>query len=116
MKLKDIQGDKALDTIADMLDPIAHIMADDELMNIAKSGQRLKAVQCAIKNHKEDIVTILALLDGEDPKTYKVNLLTLPMKLKELMADEDLQGLFQSQGLTETSSGSAMENTEVEKQ
>lgn len=115
MKLKDIQGDKALDTLADLLDPIAHIMADDEMISIFKSGQKLKAVQHAIKEHKQEVTTILALLDGEDPATYKVSLITLPIKLMELLNDEDLQGLFQLQGLTETSSGSAMENTEVVK-
>ncbi len=116
MKLKDIQGDRALETLADLLDPIAHIMADDKMISIFKSGRKINAVQYAIKNHKEEITTILALLDGEDPKEYKVNLMTLPFKLMELVNDEDLQGLFLSQGLTETSSGSAMENTEVEKQ
>jgi len=116
MRLKDIQGDKALDTLADLLDPIAHIMADDKMVSIFKSGQKLKAVQYAIKEHKTEITTILALLDGENPKEYKVNLITLPIKLMELLNDEDLQGLFQLQGLTETSSGSATENTEVEKQ
>lgn len=116
MKLKDIQGDKALDTLADLLDPVAHIMADEKMVSIFKSGQKLKAVQFAIKNHKEEITTILALLDGEDPEKYKVNLITLPIKLMELLNDEDLQGLFLSQGLIETSSGSATENTEVKKQ
>lgn len=115
MKVSEIQGEAALDTLAELLEPVANIMADDVLTKLIGSGQKLKAVQHILKSHKKDAVKILALLDGEDPETYNINLLTLPRKLLEVMNDKDLVELFQSQGLTETSSGSATENTEVEK-
>lgn len=116
MRLSEIQGEKALDTLADLLEPVSLIIADDEITKLANEDQKIKVVQYILKNHKKEAITILALLDGEDPATYKPSLLSLPKKLLELLSDPDITDLFQSQGLIETYSGSAMENTKVAEQ
>ena len=120
MRLADYRGEEALDILADLVEPAAAIMADKEIAAIAKSKQPvIKVVKPAIKNHKAEVIEIMAILDGEDPKEYaeKVNLFTLPAKLLSLLNDPDLKNLFTLQGQkTETFSGSATENTEANEQ
>lgn len=119
MKLSDFKGEEALDILADLLDPVAIIAGDKEVKAIYNSGRpKLYLVKYIIKNHKKEIIEILAILDKEDPATYaeKLTLITLPTKVIELFNDKDLQELFQSQSQMNegTSSGSATEITEAE--
>jgi len=121
MKLSEYKGEQALDMLADLIEPAAAIMADKEIATLVKSGApQIKIIKPAIKNHKPEVIEILAILDGEDPAEYaeKVNLFTLPFKLLEILNDPDLMGLFTSQGQKkeETSSGSATESTEASEQ
>ena len=115
MKLSDIKGEKAIEVLADLLEPVAEIMADKEVVALVRSGQKLKAVSAALKKHKKACLTILALTDGEDPETYSPSILAIPMKGVELLNDPELMSLFSSQSQEDkTFSGSATENTEAE--
>lgn len=118
MKLSDFKGEEALDVLAELIEPAATIMADPEVSNLYKSGKpKILLAKHIIKNHKKEVITILAVLDEEDPNKYgeKITLVSLPLKVIELLSDEDLLQLFQFQGQTmeETSSGSATEITEA---
>lgn len=118
MKLSDYKGEQALDLLADLIEPATAIMADKEIARAIKAKlPTIKIVKAAIKNHKQEVIEILATLDGEDAKEYaeKVTLFTLPVKLLEIFNDPDLMSLFTSQGqkTDETYSGSAAESTEV---
>lgn len=120
MKLSEYKGEKALDLLADLIEPAAAIMADKEITNAVRANlPKIKIVKAAIKNHKAEVIEILAILDGEDPKKYaeKVTLFTLPAKLLEIFNDPDLMNLFTLQGQkTETLSGSATESIEASEQ
>lgn len=95
MKLSEIKGEQALDVIADIIDPIADITADEEFIKLTKSGApRGKIIAYAIKNHKREVIEILAALELKTPEEYEVTLLSLPKKLKELFEDEELMELF----------------------
>lgn len=112
MKISDYRGEEALDLLADIIEPAAAIMADKEVAQISRSGGPvIKLIKPMIKNHKKEVIEILAVLDGEDPKEYakKVNLFTLPKKLLDVVNDPDMRNLFSSQGQNaeETSSTSA---------
>ena len=110
MKLSEIKGDNALDLLADLIDPVVEIVVDQEFAKAFDSGDRIRAIKVMLKNHKKAITTILALLNEEDPETFKPDILTLPRKVIELMEDE-------SQRQTDKSSfGDATENTEAKKQ
>lgn len=113
MKLSDIKGEAALDALADLIEPAAEIMTDEQFVKCIRNNNRVKAVKLVLKNHKQAIITIMAVLDGKKPEEYEVNILTLPAKLLEVLNDPDVMNLFQLQGSV-TSSGSAMENTEDE--
>jgi hypothetical protein len=116
MKLSDYKGEKALDVLANMLEPATEILADNEVANGIKRGDiPVKIVKVAIQRHKRAVIELLAALNDMPPDEYaeQVSLLTLPKQLLELMNDEDVQSLFSSRGqMTEAQfSGSAMEST-----
>ena len=72
----------------------------DKLIGETFKQNRLKAIGMAIRNHKESVITILALLDGVPVEEYKFNALTLPLKILQLLNDPELLQLFTSQGQT----------------
>jgi len=93
VKLSDIKGEQSLDVLADILEPIAVIVNDDNVKAAFKDS-RIKGIACAIKRHKNEVVEIMARLDGAEPETYEYNLLTLPKKFLEIFNDEAVQSLF----------------------
>lgn len=93
MKLSDIKGERALDVLADIMEPISEIITD-EAVRAAMAESKIKGIALAIKTHKKAVVEIMATLDGEDPETYEYDFLTLPHKVLELLTDDAVQSLF----------------------
>ena len=101
MKLSEIKGDRALDVIADLLDPMAEIMGDKQISDILKSGKApIRAIKLSLKNHKKAVLYMMAIIDGEDPETYAPSLLEIPKRLLDLLNDPEVQRLFASQETT----------------
>lgn len=101
MKLSDIKGERALDVLADMIEPVAEIMGDNEISTILQSGKApIKAIKLALKNHKRAILDMMAAIDGEDPETYQPSIFVLPKRLLDLLNDPEVQRLFSSQEAT----------------
>lgn len=99
MKLSDYKGEDALDLLADILEPAMEIISDKRISEATKGEMSRGAlVKLIVKNHKTAILTIMALIQGEDPATYKPDVLTLTANLMELLSDEAFTELFQSQG------------------
>lgn len=121
MKLSEVKGEKALDMLADLIEPITEIADDKEIVKIMASRKKTKestkivlgrAVSTAIKKHKKAVIKILATLDDVPVEEYDCNILSLPKKLLDIVNDEAIFDLFTSQGQeTQTPSGSAMVNT-----
>lgn len=102
MKLSEIKGTKAIETTAELIEPLATIFADGTIKAAVDANEpAIVIVKKLLKRWPKEIMTILALLDGENPKTYEVNMLTLPMKLLEVLNDPEVQTLFFSLGQTE---------------
>ena len=127
MKLSDIQGERVFDVIADIIDPIANI-AEDEQASAMFRREKLpegmtvkqfatqkarKALPALLKGHKDEIISILAAIDGvsTDAYTGALNLVKLMRDAAELLTDDAFTELFLS-AQSENSSGSAQENTE----
>ena len=106
-------NEEQLDLFADLLEPCATIMADKEFTDALSDGSQLvRAVRLAIKNHKPQIIEILAALDGVDPDEYKVpNPIGLFKKIFDILKRDEVQELFTGQARTigGASSGSATE-------
>lgn len=104
-------NEDALERFADLLEPISEIAADSEVMS--EKGSLAKIAAKAIKRHKQAVIQILAISDGEPVEGYKVNAFTIPFKLVNLMNRPEFKDLFTSQGqkTDEEPSGSAMDDT-----
>ncbi len=114
MKLSEFKNEQALEVLADIIEPAAAICADKELAKIMKNGgKKIAAVQRLLREHKSQVIEILAALERVPVDEYQVNILTLPMRLMEILGDRELMQLFQSRGQSEAaqSSGSASDST-----
>ena len=97
-----------------MFDPIVEIASDAEIVSAARNNDKVSTVKLMLKNHSRAIFELLAASEGSTPDEYECNMLTLPMKLLELLNQPEFNFLFPSQGQgTPTSSGSATESTEA---
>lgn len=122
MRLSDFKGEEALDVLADIIEPITAIISDSEVQELAKKKgtKPVEYIKPMIKNHKAELISVLARLDCKTEEEYKENLslVTLPMQVLELINDPEVQNLFHSQGESKVtslaSSSPATENTEAE--
>ena len=117
MKLSEVKGEAALDLLADIIEPATKIMVDPKVKELAKSRDRIGLVKVFIKDNKEQIIEILAAIDGisVDECKEKLTILTLPAKILEILNDPELIGFFTSQESMEGQIPSIvpMVNTEV---
>lgn len=125
MKLSDIKGERTLEVIADIIDPIANIAEDEEASALFKREklpdgltakkfllQRArKAVPSLLKGHKGDIISILSTIEGitKEEYTASLNLVKLAKDAIDLLTDEAFTTLFIS-AQSGDSSGSARES------
>lgn len=95
MKLSEIKGKDAIKTLANLMEPVAKIAGDAKLQAAVKAKKPMPLIaKELLENWPDEVIEILALLDGADPETYEVNLLTLPMKLLEVLNDPEINTLF----------------------
>ena len=88
MKLSDIKGDRVLDVIADIIDPIANIVQDKDVAAMFErkavpegmdardffAKRMRKGMPVLLKGHKADIVAIMAAIEGVTPERYAASL------------------------------------------
>lgn len=118
MKLSEYQNEEALDLLCDIIEPTARILGDKEmLMATKRKCTKIEAVKIAVKNHESDVIEILARLDGIPKEEYKCNIITITMKLLEILNDKELTDFFTSQAqmVDSMSSGNVTEITKGRK-
>lgn len=118
MRLSEIKGEEALDVIAEILEPAATILADEEVKAAIESRKPyILIAKVILSRQKKAILEVLAILERKNPNEFKPSLIELPIMLIHLLEDiaenEELISLFHSQGpmMGSVSSGSVMENT-----
>ena len=88
MKLSDIKGDRVLDVIADIIDPIANMVQDKDVAAMFErkavpdgmeardffAERMCKGLPVLLKGHKADIIAIMAAIDGVTPEQYAESL------------------------------------------
>jgi len=102
MKLSEIKGVDAVDAIADILEPVAVIFADEEIQKAIKAKKPYIIItQIILRRQKEAILEVLAVLNGADPKEFKPSLIELPIMLMQLVQEvtenKELVSLFHLQ-------------------
>ena len=114
MKLSEYKNEQAIELLADIIEPLGEILSDAELKNAFKAKVKLtKFAKIILKKHKSEVVEILAALDGKEVEDYECDIVSVPMKLLEILNDPMLLDFFASQPKTkhEQSSGAVMEVT-----
>ena len=106
-----------MELFADIMEPVTMIFADPEVIGvITRNEPPIRAVKCAIKNHKDEVIEVLARLDGVEVKDYQFDGLKVMFKMLSFINRPEvlqtLKELFSSpQSAAAASSGDAMECT-----
>lgn len=117
MRLSDYKNEEAIEVLADIIEPAAYIMADPEITKLFNSGKpKLLVVKYALKEHKQDVIEVIAALHRSKPEDLKFTMVSLIKDLLDLLNDPELLQVFTLQG-QETDgehSGAVMETTTAE--
>lgn len=131
MKLSDIKGDRVLDVIADIIDPIANIVQDKDVATMFKreavpdgmdardffAKRMCKGLPVLLKSHKADIIAVMAAIEGVTPEQYAESLdfPKLFTDVMELVTDNALLDFLSSSetGKGAGAPGSVSESFEV---
>lgn len=105
MKLSEIKGERTFDVLADLIQPIANLAADEDAAKLFKREKppkgkdpkqfamekATKLLPKLMKGHKADFVAIMAALSGTTAEEYaeNLNLAKLMGDLAELLTDEE---------------------------
>lgn len=114
IKLSEYKNEKAVELLADLLDPICKIAANPGNQK-AKGKSKIHFAQAMMKNNAREIVDILAILSGENPEKYECTAADILVGVLELLNDDEISLLFglQSQKKGVTPSGSVSESVET---
>lgn len=112
MKLSNIKGEAVFDAIADCIEPISNIASDKTVANLFKREtlpegadprqyaiKRLtSAIPTLMRDHKADLVAIMAALSGQTAEEYAENMtiVSLIADIGELVSDPMFMGFFNS--------------------
>ena len=101
MKLSEIKGDRAIEVIAEIMEPISNLVSDPETKKALKNNGKepiVKILPKIIKTHKDDIYKMLAILDGVTVAEYikDVTMVKLLNDFTDVIMDESIQSLFTS--------------------
>lgn len=108
--LSEIQGEEALDVLADLIDPVSEISTDEEFVNLVRAHKNLEAARKALHDHKKSILRILAVVNGVDEAEYNPSFWEIPMSILKILNDPAFKMVFQLAD-PKKPSGSATENT-----
>lgn len=115
MRLSDFKDEKAVEVVADLLEPIEKIAINPKMEN-AKGGSILGFARAMLKNNQRETMDMLAILSDVDPAEYHCTAATVVFDVLNMLNDPDLMQLFGLRRQTPASSGSASESTEAQKQ
>lgn len=131
MKLSNIKGDRVLDVIADIIDPIANMVQDKDVAAMFKreavpdgmeardffAKRMCKGLPILLKSHKADIIAIMAAIEGVKPEQYAASLdfPKLFTDVMELVTDDAFLNFLSSQetGKGADAPGSASASSEA---
>ena len=109
MRLSDVKGDRVLDVLADIIEPVTNIAVDDKAAAIFKREvvpkeemrntviRRLKEnLPALIKGHKDDLIEIMCIISGQNKEEYvaSLTLASFTKDLIDLITDQEFQRLF----------------------
>lgn len=100
MKISDIKNEEAIDLLIDCVDPAVNIFSDEKFREKLKKAEttkgKISAAKYAIKNHKKDVIELLAVLNGQAVEEYSANVFEMMVQILEIFNDENMQDFFVS--------------------
>lgn len=115
-RILDARGDEALDVLAELLGPVGNIASDPEIsenMKTGGGGTMLDLAKAMLKNHKADVVKIMAIDDGktEAEELKFMTALTIPARLLKILSTPAVsEMLFGSAATGTPATGSSPES------
>lgn len=112
-KILDARGDEALDVLSELLGPVGNIAADPEIskmMQTGGGGTMLDLARAMLKNHKTEVIEIMAIDDGKTVEEERgiLTALTIPGRLLKLLSVPAVRDLlFGSAETTPPATGSS---------
>lgn len=124
MFLEEFKNEDAVELLADAMEPASVIFGDKEMRTALQNGKSYAACfRIALKNHKTEVVELLAALHGQSFEEYTQAGLCTPIRILSdglaVLNDKDLRTFFISQVkqmTTNESSTLPAENTEEKEQ
>ena len=114
MRLSEIKGERVFDVIADIIEPACSIAQDEQAAALFERedvpegmtavqvalGKVRRSVPTLVRTHKDDLVAILAAIEGVDPEEYArdVTVSKLIQGVYEILTDSDLLAFLSSPG------------------
>lgn len=111
-KLSEFEGDAAIDVVADLLPYIGEI-AKNPKNKQANKKSIADFAGSLLKNNKEAVKGILAVLNETSVDEYKITAASIIIDTLTMLSDDALLSLFGLQSKIAASSGSASANTEA---
>lgn len=100
MKLSQIKGEAAIETLANLLEPVTEILADPDIKDaVEKKKPKLIIAKVLLKKHKKKIIEILAIFNQKTYEQYvkDTTLASILVETIDMLNDEDLMAFFNSQ-------------------
>lgn len=127
VRMSEIKGERCIDILADLVDPVANIAADKEAAELfgkrdLPEGMTVKeyvifrlkrAIPALLRSHKADLVKIFSTLSDMTEQEYldQLTFEGIILDVTSLMTDALFNAFFTSQQSMGIPSGSASENT-----
>ena len=112
-RLSDYEDEAALDLWAELLEPIAEILADKELKDIWANQPKIKVATHILKRHQKEALQVLKAIDNEP-----ITAVSLPKKVIDFIIDaqntpefKDFFNSAEQENAASGTSGSATANT-----
>lgn len=99
-KFNELRDAEALDRLADLLDPLTNIFANEKVREAAKKT-KLHAVKTALKVCSDDIMNALAIYDGIPRTEFHCSAIGAVSRIMAILNDPDMQTVFSLSGQTE---------------
>ena len=107
-KILDARGDEAIDVLSALIDPVSAIAADEEIGGMMRGETQATVMQLAtalLKNHKAEVVQIMAIDDGvaPDEERWLLTTMTIPVRLMRLISTPAVKELLFGSAATKPS-------------
>lgn len=94
-KLSEFKGEKALDVIADLIEPCSVIFTDQEIVDGWDDRKaRIKLAKKILTKYKKECIDMLCVLNECTPDEFDLNAIQILQQIVEIFNDEELTAFF----------------------